>query len=267
MVNLPQLSDLERLARQAGDIVKAGFSLRPGYGPDLLVEYKGVINPVTEVDQRAEAFLLGEIQHRFPGQRLVAEESGEKVGSDCCVWYIDPIDGTVNYAHGVPICAISIGFAYQGVLQLGVIYNPILDELYSAERGQGAFLNGLPIRASQIDNLDQSLLVTGFSYDIRTHPQNNLDHFVRLSLRSQGVRRLGSAAMDLAYVAAGRFDGYWELRLSPWDVAAGGLIAQEAGATVTNFQGEMDFITKPCSIVAANPILHPLLLKELHPSG
>ena len=151
-------------------------------------------------------------------------------------------------------------------MQFGVIYNPISDELFSAERGQGANLNGRPIRASQIDNLDQSLLVTGFSYDIRTHPENNLDHFVRLSLLSQGVRRLGSAAMDLAFVAAGRFEGYWELRLSPWDVAAGGLITQEAGATVTNFQGATDYITPPCSIVAANPAIYPLLFKELHPA-
>lgn len=266
-MHIPELSDLEELARQAGEIVKAGFSPRPGYGPDLQVEYKGLINPVTEVDQRTEAFLLSEIQRRFPGQRLVAEESGEKSGSDCCEWFIDPIDGTVNYAHGVPICAISLGFAYQGTLQLGVIYNPIMDELFSAARGQGATLNGLPIHVSKNDNLDQSLLVTGFSYDIRTHPENNLDHFVRLSLRSQGVRRLGSAAMDLAYVAAGRFEGYWELRLSPWDVAAGGLIAQEAGAIVTNFTGELIYWLPPCSIVAANPAIHAVLLKELHPPG
>ncbi len=261
---IPTLSDLETMARQAGEILRAGFSPRPGFGPDLQVEYKGLINPVTEVDHRAEDLLIGEIQQRFPSHRIVAEESGDLAGQDCCVWYIDPLDGTVNYAHGLPVFAVSLAYAENGVVQCGVLYNPILDELYRAELGKGAFLNGLPIRASRVDNLDQSLLVTGFSYDIRTHPENNLDHFARLSLLTQGVRRLGSAAMDLAFVAVGRFEGYWELRLSPWDVAAGGLIAREAGAIVTNFYGETDYLTRPISIVAANPAIHPLLLSELH---
>lgn len=251
----PTLSDLEELARQAGEILRAGFGMRH------TIDYKGTINLVTEVDHRSEEFLLGEIHRRFPHHRVVAEESGEGEGQDCCQWYIDPLDGTVNYAHGVPIFSVSIGYAQDGRICLGVVYDPMQDELFSGERGKGAYLNGQPIHVSPIESLDESLLVTGFPYDIRTHPENNLDHFVRFSLVSQGVRRLGSAAMDLCYVAAGRLEGFWEIRLSSWDVAAGGLIAEEAGAVVTNLDGDPDYISPPQSILAANPYIHPQMLR------
>jgi len=255
---IPELSDLEVLAQQAGDI------LRAGYGRQHQIDRKGLIDLVTEVDRQSESFLLGELRRRFPRYRILAEESGSLSGDDCCIWYIDPLDGTVNYAHAVPFFSVSLALQMEGVLRLGVVYDPLRDECFSAERGQGARLNGQPIHVSDSRDLLHSLLVTGFPYDIRENPDNNLDNYVRFSLLTQGVRRLGSAALDLAYVACGRLDGYWELRLNPWDVAAGGLIAQEAGATVTNYHGELDFISTPQSILAANPYIHPLMLAALN---
>lgn len=223
-------------------------------------EHKGEIDLVTEFDHRSEAFLLGEIRQRFPGQRILSEESGASPGAEACQWYLDPLDGTVNYAHGVPIFAVSIAYQEQGAVQLGVVYDPMRDECFSAELGAGAWLNGEPLGASKASDLLESLLVTGFPYDIRKNPQNNLDHFTHFALRSRGVRRLGSAALDLCYIAAGRFDGYWEIRLSPWDSAAGGLIAAQAGAQVTNIDGGPDYLAPPCSILAANPVLHEQML-------
>lgn len=256
----PELSELEFLARQAGEI------LRAGYGRHHQIDHKGAIDIVTEVDRQSEAFLLGEIRRSYPDHRILAEESGSQAGDECCIWYVDPLDGTVNYAHDVPFFSISVGFQMEGELRLGVIYDPLRDECFCAERGRGAWLNGTPIQVSGVTDLLHSLLVSGFPYDIRDNPDNNLNHYARLSLLTQGVRRMGSAALDLAYVACGRFEGYWELRLSPWDVAAGGLIAQEAGATVTDMHGEPDFISKPQSIVAANPYIHPLMLAEFRHS-
>ena len=256
-MSTPTLADLEDLARQAGEIHRAGFGRRQQ------IYRKGAIDLVTETDHRVEAFLIQEILRRFPGHRIVAEESGHTQGAECCVWYIDPLDGTVNFAHGLPIFSVSIGYAECGATRLGVVYDPTRDECFSAERGSGAWLNGLPIHVSTASELDQSLLVTGFAYDIRTNPQNNLDFYTQFSLQSLGVRRLGSAALDLCYVAAGRVDGYWELRISPWDVAAGGLIAEEAGARVSTISGGGDYITPPCSILAAAPAVHSQMLEVL----
>lgn len=253
----PTLYDLEALAHKAGAV------LRASYGQQMQVSYKSLLDLVTEVDHQSEAMILEELRRRFPDQRVIAEETGGFSGSDGQVWYIDPLDGTVNYAHGIPIFSISIAYAENDRMQLGVVYDPMRDECFSAEKGIGAYLNGEPIHPAAAADLDHSLLVTGFPYDIRSNPNNNLDHYVHLSLRSQGVRRLGSAALDLCYVAAGRFDGYWETALKSWDVAAGGLIAEEAGAVVTNMGGEKDYLSPPLSIVAANRAVHPLLLKEL----
>ena len=253
----PTLADLVVLARQAGEILRAGF------GGQHQVAYKSLIDPVTEVDHRSEAFLLEEIQRRFPGQAIMAEESGTLGGQSRCRWYIDPLDGTVNYAHGIPLFTVSLAYAEDDNLRLGVVYDPMRDECFSAERGQGAWLNGQPLHAADAADLDHSLLVTGFPYDVRTNVRNNLDEYARFALRSQGVRRLGSAALDLCYVAAGRFDGYWELHLSAYDLAAGALIAQEAGARVTNAAGGADFLTSPCSILAAAPRIHAVMLDVL----
>jgi myo-inositol-1(or 4)-monophosphatase len=241
----PLLTDLEDLARRAGDI------LRQGYQREHQVRYKGPIDLVTEVDHESESFLLAEIQRRFSGAHIIAEESGITQGRQEDVWYIDPLDGTVNYAHHIPLFCVSIAYSSHGRVALGAVYDPMRDELFSAERGRGARLNGEPIRASAATELQQSLLVTGFPYDAWNSRRNNFDYFVKFSKQSQGVRRLGSAALDCCYVAAGRFDGFWELALNPWDVAAGGLIAEEAGARVTNIDGQPDYISPPQSILAA----------------
>lgn len=256
----PTLKDLEELAHQAGEI------LRAGYGKRIQIDYKGVIDPVTEVDRRAESFLLEEIQRRYPSHRVVAEESGAQSGEECCLWYIDPLDGTVNYANRVPVFSVSVAYEEAGQVRLGVVYDPLRDECFSAEKGRGAWLNGETIHVSDVESLDKSLLATGFPYDIRTNPDNNLNHFSRFALRAQGLRRLGSAALDLCYVADGRLAGFWELRLSPWDVAAGGLIAAEAGALVTNIHGGQDYFSQPQSILAANPTIHHQMLLVLQES-
>ena len=253
----PTLSDLISIALQAGDI------LRTNFGQLLHVDHKGVIDLVSEADRQSEAYLLSYIRQHFPADRIVAEESGEFSGTVDHAWYIDPLDGTINYVHGIPIYSVSIAYAEGGTLRLGVVYDPMRDECFSAEYGAGACLNGQPIHPSLTSDLDHALLVTGFPYDIRTNPDNNLDHYAHLALHSQGVRRLGSAALDLCYVACGRFDGFWELRLKSWDVAAGALIARESGAVVTNMAGGPDFMTAPQSVLTANPQLHPLLLREL----
>ncbi len=254
----PTLQDVEILARQAGVI------LRNGYGKRHQITSKShTIDLVTETDRRSEEFLIDAIKRRWPGSAIVAEESGEHAGSNG-LWYVDPLDGTVNFAHGVPIFSVSIAYAEGGVVQLGAVYNPMSDECFCARRGEGAFLNGRRLRVSETAQLANALLVTGFPYDIWENPDNNLENFARFAVRTQGVRRLGSAALDLCFVAAGRFDGYWELRLKPWDVAAGGLIAAEAGAVVTNLRGGEDYLSPPQSILAANPAIHKQMLAVLN---
>jgi myo-inositol-1(or 4)-monophosphatase len=253
----PTLTDIETLARNAGEI------LRAGYGKRHQINHKGLIDLVTEVDQQSETYLLGEIRHRFPSHRIVAEESGAWEGQECCLWHVDPLDGTVNYAHGVPFFSVSIAYQEGPQILLGVVYDPLRDELFCAERGQGAWLNGEPIHTSLTTQLIQSLLVTGFPYDIRNSPEKNLNNYARFSMRSQGVRRLGSAALDLCYVASGRLDGYWEMACGSWDLAAGALIAEQAGALVTKADGDADILTPPYSILAANRDIHPQMLNVL----
>jgi myo-inositol-1(or 4)-monophosphatase len=240
--------------------LKAGEILRENYGKSLKIDFKGEIDLVTDVDRRSEAFLIHEISSRFPNDSITAEESGERKPHGGSRWYIDPLDGTINYAHNIPFFAVSIGYARDGQMRLGTVYDPVHDEMFSAAAGRGAFCNGDPIIVSTQGDLDHSLLVTGFPYDIRTRPVNNLELFAQFSLRTMGVRRMGSAALDLCYVACGRFDGFWELALNAWDLAAGGLIASEAGALVTRVTGELDYLTPPYSILAANPEIHPQML-------
>lgn len=253
----PTLSYLENLARHAGEIQRAG------YNQEHQVGYKGVIDLVTEVDHQSEAYLLGEVRRDFPDHHIFSEESGIIQGNEEHVWYIDPLDGTVNYAHQVPVFCVSIAYAYQGKLTLGAVYDPLRDEMFTAARGLGAHLNGEGLSASAARELQKSLLVTGFPYDAWDTPQDNFANFEKMAKLSQGVRRLGSAALDLCYVGSGRFDGYWELSLNPWDVAAGGLICEEAGARVTNISGEADYLSAPQSILAAAPGIHARMLEEL----
>lgn len=254
----PTLSEIEILAQQAGAI------LRAHYGNQQRIQYKSThTDLVTEVDQASEKFILEYLRQHHPDHQIVAEESGQHGQNLSQGWIIDPLDGTVNYAHGIPIFSVSLAYAQNGQVQLGVVYDPMRDECFSAERGKGATLNGKPIQVAHAQELAQSLLVTGFPYDTFKVKENNLDNYARFAVRSQGVRRLGSAALDLCYVGAGRFDGFWELRLSPWDVAAGGLIAEEAGALVTNTRGGSDYLSPIPSIIAANPTLHAQILTVL----
>jgi myo-inositol-1(or 4)-monophosphatase len=265
----PTLSYLENLAREAGAI------LRAGYEKEHEVNYKGVIDLVTEVDHQSEAFLLGEVQKDFSGHHIFSEESGVIQGNVQHIWYIDPLDGTVNYAHNIPIFCVSIAYASTELsevisnspsanLKLGAIYDPMRDEMFTAERGKGAYLNGRRLNVSPTAELQQSLLVTGFPYNAWNTPQDNFANFVKFGKLSRGVRRLGSAALDLAYVAAGRFDGFWELALNPWDVAAGGLICEEAGASVTTVENGDDYISSPQSVLATAPGIHARMLEVLH---
>jgi len=257
----PTLKDLQSLARAAGEILRAGYQL------EHTVKYKGVIDLVTEVDHQSEAYLLGEIRARFPRSHIISEESGVLEGDPGGVWLIDPLDGTVNYAHHIGIFSVSLAYAQEGQVKLGVVYDPMRDEMFSAEHGAGADLNGRPLKHSSPPDLQHSLLVTGFPYDAWDTPQDNFANFIRVSRMTQGVRRFGSAALDAAYVGAGRFDGFWELALNPWDIAAGGLVALEAGAVVTNIDGQPDFLSAPQSVVCAAPTIHASLLAALHPAA
>ncbi|NPV57293.1 MAG: inositol monophosphatase [Anaerolineae bacterium] len=254
----PTLETIIAWARHAGDI------LRQGFGQQHQVNYKSEIDLVTEMDHRSEGYLLSQVHAQFPGDTITSEESGVQNGQNGHCWYIDPLDGTVNYAHGVPIFAVSIAYGECNQMQLGVIYDPMRDECFSARRGQGAWLNGQPIRVARASDLNRALLVTGFPYNIRERQETNLRNYEYFSLHSQGVRRLGSAALDLSYIACGRFDGYWELELMPWDLAAGALIATEAGALVTPMhESQRHLLAPPCSIIAANPAIHAQLAAPL----
>lgn len=246
-------------ARAAGLVLltkaKHGFS----------VEYKAAVNLVTDADRAAEECVVSAIRSNFPRHRLLAEEGGA-LATDASPyqWIIDPLDGTTNFAHGFPFFSVSIALEYAGSCVLGVVLDPVRNELFTAELGRGAWLNGAPIRVSAIDTVNQALLVTGFAYDIRDNPNNNLDHFSRLSLRAQGVRRTGSAALDLCYVAAGRFDGFWEVRLQPWDMAAGFVILREAGGVATSFE-KGTFSIYGQQLVATNGRIHDEMLALLNP--
>jgi myo-inositol-1(or 4)-monophosphatase len=250
---LPTLENIINLARHAGGL------LREGYGKTHAVDHKGRIDLVTEMDGIVEDYLLGEIHTLFPDHTVDSEESGVRAGADSVRWFIDPLDGTTNYAHAIPFFSVSIGVAENGQVKLGVVYDPMRDEFFSAERGKGAWLNGSPIHVSATHEMINSLLVTGFPYDIRI---NNLDNFAHFTRMSQGVRRLGSAALDMCYVASGRFEGYWEKTLQAWDMAAASLIVQEAGGRVTDLEGSEDIFRPPFAILAANPYIHEQMLRE-----
>lgn len=226
------------------------------------IEHKDAVNLVTDADRRAEETIVDAINRAFPDHQILAEERGLAGSQSPFKWVIDPLDGTTNFAHGFPAYCVSIGLEYQGKCILGVVFDPTRQELFVGEAGGGAFLNGTQIHVSRTPKLDDGLLVTGFAYDIRESPNNNLDHFARFALRAQGIRRTGSAALDLCYVAAGRFDGFWELKLHPWDTAAGTLMVLEAGGQVTNFKGG-PFSIYSQEIVASNSLIHNEMLEVL----
>ena len=218
---------------------------------------------VSEVDIQAEQEIIRTLRNIYPNHGILAEESGTQTGVDNDhQWIIDPLDGTTNYLHGFPHFAVSIAFKYKDRLESGVIYDPLRQEMFTTSRGQGAQLNERRIRVKKQTSLEEALLGTGFPPRYLQHPQPHIDLFVRLMGQSNGVRRAGSAALDLAYVAAGRLDGFWERGLSAWDMAAGALLIQEAGGLVGDFSGNHEFL-KTGNIVAGNPKIFKALLKEI----
>lgn len=250
----PTLDFVTQLALKAGQILQSFV------GKDLHIQHKSRTDLVTEADHAAEAYLIQNIQEKFPNHAINAEESGELAGDVEHQWFIDPLDGTLNYAHAIPVYSVSIGYACKGQMQLGVVYDPTRGEVFSAERGKGAVLNGNPIHVSGFTNLVDCMLATGFPPDMFDTLSDNMAYFRAFRKGSQSIRRMGSAALDIVYVAAGRIDGYWKTDLYPWDVAAGGLIVREAGGVVTSLNGDPDYLQMPISLVCANPVIHAKMM-------
>jgi myo-inositol-1(or 4)-monophosphatase len=232
------------------------------FGKRPRLAFKGEINLVTEADRRSEDLIVRTIRRKFPDHEILTEEEKRPLGASNCRWIIDPLDGTTNYTHGFPVFCVSIAFETEGKVVLGVVCNPVLEEIFVAERGRGSTLNRKRISVSREKMLTNSLLATGFPYDIRESTNNNLDHFNRFAVRARAIRRAGSAALDLAYTAMGRFDGFWELKLAPWDVAAGALLVQEAGGRVTDFRGGQ-FVPDGRETLASNGRIHAQMMRVL----
>ncbi|HXF06587.1 MAG TPA: inositol monophosphatase family protein [Blastocatellia bacterium] len=242
---------------------EAGALLRDYAGRTIAVSQKSsAIDLVTEVDLLSERLIVERISTHYPKHQILAEESGQTAVASDYRWLIDPLDGTTNYAHGYPFYCVAIALEYKGEIILGVVYDPNRDELFVAERGAGATCNGRPIRVSRTARLTESLLATGFPYDVRRRPTTSLDYFGRFVLTAQAIRRDGSAALDLCYLACGRFDGFWEQGLAPWDMAAGFLIVEEAGGRVTTFDGGPFTIYKP-EMLATNGLIHQEMMEVL----
>src|SRR5512143_333386 len=255
--------DLNKALDFAVETVRdAGNVLRDYYRSGVTVKYKGEIDLITEADHASEALILSRIRSVYPDCAILSEESGASANTSSAVWIADPLDGTTNFAHGLPIFSVTMALLVNDVIEVGVTYDPIYDELYTAQRGQGALLNGERLHVSAAPTLDRALLVTGFPYDRRTNPHNNIPQFTAFSLRAQGVLRLGSAALDLGAVAAGRLDGYWELKINPWDIAAGVLMVTEAGGKVTAPDGSPPNLFAR-QVVASNGLVHAEMIDTL----
>jgi len=233
----------------------AGIMLKERLHETHVIDFKGEINIVTEADRMSENLIIDSIHERYPHHDILTEESEGIHNGSKCRWIIDPLDGTTNYAHGYPVFCVSIALEKDNVVCLGVVYNPMLDEMFVAEIGEGAFLNGERISVSSVTDLSKSLLATGFPYDIRDDAHNNMDYFQGMARNAQAIRRAGSAALDMAYVAAGRFDGFWELKLMPWDTAAGSLLITEAGGVITDLFGRAFHLNLP-HVLASNGQIH-----------
>lgn len=251
------------IAHDAGTLVREAFPQTALTQVDL----KGAVNPVTATDTAAEALIIGRLRAAFPDHRILAEEThGENWRAwdepGPPMWLIDPLDGTVNFAHGLPFVGVSLGLLVEGKPVVGVIYDPLRDETFAATAGSGATRDGQPIHVSAVDRLADAFLATGFPYDRRTAVDNNaqrLDHFLR---RSHAVRRPGAAVLELSYVACGRLDGFWEKGLHPWDVAAAALIVQEAGGRVTDFEGGPNYLSGEF-FLASNGLIHGEMLRVI----
>jgi myo-inositol-1(or 4)-monophosphatase len=256
MGNRELLVFAEELARGGGGI------LRKSYGRQQTIHFKGEINLVTDVDRESEESILGRIRERFSDHGLLSEESPERRSPSPYRWIVDPLDGTTNYAHGYPCFCVSVAVEHEGAVVAGAVYDPLLDESFTAARGGGAFRNGDRIAVSKIAELRKSLLATGFAYDVNTSTDNNFDYFRAFVLTGQAIRRDGSAALDLCYLACGRFDGFWELKLKPWDTAAGLLILHEAGGVSTRLDGRPYDIHQP-DLLASNGLIHAQMVEVL----
>ncbi len=248
-------------ALQAGDV------LRQGFGTSFKISSKaGQHNLVTEYDHRAEKLILDFLSAQVPGSRFYAEESGKSGPRGSTRWIVDPLDGTVNFAHGIPAFCVSIAAEIKGEVVSGIVYQPITHELFVAEKGKGAFLNGQKIKVSRTPSLEQSILATGFPYNLAKNPHHCIDHFVDILRMGIPIRRMGSAAIDLAYTAAGRFDGFFEVELQPWDVAAGILLVEEAGGKATRWDKKPVSLEAKTHILATNGHIHAEGVKVLNKS-
>jgi myo-inositol-1(or 4)-monophosphatase len=240
----------------------AGEIQRRFYNKEKKIEFKGAINLVTEVDKQSEKTIVDHLLARFPTHSILAEEGSNSRASSPFKWVIDPLDGTTNYAHNYPFFCVSIALEKEGEMIAGVVYHPLWEELFVAERGSGAFLNGERIAVSKVDHLLHALLTTGFPYDLNKVPQATFDYFKNFINSAQAVRRDGSAALDLCYLAMGRIDGFWEQNLNPWDTAAGLVIVEEAGGKVTDFKASPYSIYEK-EILASNGLIHEQMRKQL----
>ncbi|MGE5679550.1 MAG: inositol monophosphatase family protein [Bacillota bacterium] len=251
------LNDVIKISKEAGEIIREGFR------KNFSVEFKtNHTNLVTEIDKKSEKAIISYIKKEFPAHGIIAEESGNENNKAEFVWVIDPIDGTTNFAHGLPIFSVSIGIQQKGETICGVVYDVMMDRVYAAEAGGGAYCNDRKMAVSANDNLSYSLLVTGFPYDVQENPGRTVDYFASFLQNSRAIRRLGSAALDLCYVADGVFDGFWEVSLHPWDVCAGKLLVEEAGGLVTDFSGiKRDIFYK--QTLATNGKVHDQMMKIL----
>jgi myo-inositol-1(or 4)-monophosphatase len=253
------------LATAIEAVVRAGETQMARFGGDVRIDKKGAIDLVTEIDLQIEREFRATIAERFPSHAVLGEEfeeTGDREARPPFCWVFDPIDGTTNYAHGLPIFCASLALEIDGVAAVGAVYDPTRRELFTAERGQGAWLNGRPIRVSGATALIDSLLVTGFHYNIHRDATELIELFGEFISRARAVRRLGSAALDLCYVAAGRFDAFWEHKLQPWDVAGGALIVEEAGGRVTTIDGG-PFASRAGSVLATNRHIHQEMLETI----
>lgn len=254
------MSDYLKLACEAAK--KAGDLQIEKLGEVRKIEYKGEINLVTEVDKACEKLIIDQISSQFPDHDILAEEGGGQRKDSDYKWIIDPLDGTTNYAHAYPLFCVSIGLEYKGEIVAAAVYEPNLKEMFLAEKNGGSECNGRKIQVSDTSKLIQSLLVTGFSYNFKETRKNNFNHFKEMMTVSQAVRRDGVAAIDLCYVACGRYDGFWELNLFPWDVAAGSLILKEAGGQISDFSGDT-FSVYGKEILATNKKIHKEMVEHL----
>jgi len=261
------MSDIEDFAKIGCGVAReAGEFLMSRFHKDITIAHKGEIDLVTDVDLAAEELIVNRLRSAFPDHTIMAEESHAAESRGTHTWIIDPLDGTTNFARGFPFFAVSIGLEVEGRLVWGIVFNPVLGETFAARIGGGAELNGHPIGVSKTETLGGSFLATGFPYDIRTSRENNLDYFRAFALQALAIRRAGSAALDLCYLAAGRFDGFWELKLNPWDCAAGYLIVREAGGIVTDFEGRPGSVyDRQC--VASNTLIHDQMLDVIRRSA